>query len=202
MDKQILIATFNQNKVEEIMAIAEELGFKFKFSYLRDYPNIVEVIEDGNSFQDNAVKKARGYFRQTGLITLAEDSGLCVDSLGGLPGVRSSRFAGEEKDDYKNNVKLLELLKNKSDRRAEFICVVAVALNEDEVKIFEGRLKGRIANEMRGKYGFGYDPVFIPEGYDKTIAELGPEIKNKISHRRKAIQKALEFLGSLRKGPL
>lgn len=192
--KKLLIATFNLNKLKEIIAIAKELNLNYEFLYLKDFPDIKEVIEDGNSFEENAIKKAKGYFKQTNILTLAEDSGLSVNVLGGLPGVYSSRFAGDDKDDYKNNLKLLEFLKDKTDRNAKFICLSCLALGEDNLKIFRGELDGKIAYKMRGNYGFGYDPVFIPEGYDKTLAELGPKIKNKISHRRKAIEKALEFI--------
>ena len=192
-----LLATFNPNKVKEINSIANSLGIDSKFLYLKDFPDVKEVVEDGETFEENAVKKAKGYYEQTGILTLAEDSGLSVASLGGAPGVYSSRFAGEEKDDYKNNLKLLEMLKDKKERNAQFVCCAAVVPADNEVKIFKGELCGKIAEEMKGSSGFGYDPVFIPDGYDNTLAELGEEVKNKISHRKQAITSALDFLKKL-----
>lgn len=192
--KRLLIATFNSNKVKEIIEIAQQLKLNFEFFSLRNIPDVIEVVEDGSSFEENAVKKAVGYFRQSNFWTLAEDSGLSVKALNGLPGIHSARFAGDKKIDLKNNLRLLELMKDEQNREAKFICVSALALDEEKVITFRGELVGRIAYQLRGSSGFGYDPVFIPEGYNKTLAELGPQIKNQISHRRKAIQQALEYL--------
>ena len=195
----LVVATFNFNKLKEIRKIAEELNLNINLHSLNEFKSIKEVEEDGESFEGNAVKKARGYYSQIGLPVLSEDSGLCVEALDGQPGVYSSRFAGEDKDDYKNNLKLLELMKGIEDREAKFVCVACLVLTEDKIEVFRGELCGKIADEMRGEYGFGYDPVFIPEGYDRTLAELGPGIKNKISHRRKAIHQALLYLWGLEK---
>lgn len=194
---ELVVATFNLNKLKEIKKIADDLGLNINLHSLTEFKDIKEVKEDGKSFEENAIKKAKGYYSQIGLPVLSEDSGLCVEGLHGQPGVYSSRFAGDEKDDFKNNLKLLELMKGIEDREAKFVCVACLALGEDEVRTFRGELKGYIAEQMRGQYGFGYDPVFIPQGYDKTLAELGPEVKNKISHRRKAIQEALQFVNQL-----
>ncbi len=196
---ELVIATFNLNKLKEISQIANELGLNISLHALNEFKGIKEVKEDGKSFEENAIKKARGYYSQIGLPVLSEDSGLCVKALNGQPGIYSSRFAGEGKDDYKNNLKLLELMKEVKDREAKFVCVACLVLAEDKVETFRGELCGKIADEMRGEQGFGYDPVFIPEGYDETLAELGPEIKNKISHRRKAIHQALLYLWGLEK---
>jgi len=195
--RRILIATFNSNKVKEINQIAHDLGVNFEFLYLKDFPDVEEVVEDGKTFEDNAIKKARGYYEQTGISTLAEDSGLIVTVLGGAPGVYSSRFAGGAKDDYQNNLKLLETLKDKENRNAQFICCAALVLGQEDTEIFKGILSGQIAREMKGNSGFGYDPVFIPDGYNKTLAELGEKVKNKISHRKQAITSALDFLNKL-----
>jgi XTP/dITP diphosphohydrolase len=190
---ELVVATFNLNKLKEIKQIADDLGLNIHLYSLNEFKDIKEVEEDGESFEQNAVKKAKGYYSQIGLPVLSEDSGLCVKALHGQPGVYSSRFAGDEKNDYKNNLKLLELMKGIKHREAKFICVACLVLKENEINTFRGELNGYIAEQMRGQYGFGYDPVFIPQGYDKTLAELGPEVKNKISHRRKAIEKALLF---------
>ncbi|MDD5614116.1 MAG: RdgB/HAM1 family non-canonical purine NTP pyrophosphatase [Candidatus Omnitrophica bacterium] len=189
----ILLATFNQNKAKEITEIAKDLKIGLNFLYLKDFSNIKEAIEDGSTFKENAVKKAKSYYAQTGLITLAEDSGLTVDALNGAPGVYSSRFSGEDKDDYKNNIKLLHILEGADRREARFICVAALALSKDRIETFEGVLEGDITDQMKGSFGFGYDPVFIPAGFDKTLAELGMSVKNRISHRNKAIRQALEY---------
>ncbi len=191
---ELVIATFNFNKLKEISQIANEMGLNISLHALNEFKGINVVKEDGENFEENAVKKARGYYSQIGLPVLSEDSGLCVKALDGQPGVYSSRFAGEGKDDYKNNLKLLELMKGIEDREAKFVCVACLVLRENDIKTFRGELCGKIAEEMHGEYGFGYDPVFIPQGYNRTLAELGPEIKNKISHRRQAIEKALSHL--------
>ena len=173
--------------------IAKESGFDTGFLYLKDFPNIKEALEDGSTLKENAVKKAKSYYAQTGIITLSEDSGLSVDALGGEPGVYSSRFSGEDKNDRKNNLKLLHILEGVEERQARFICVAALALSKERIETFEGVLEGEVSNQMKGGFGFGYDPVFIPAGYDKTLAELGLEVKNSISHRKQAIQQALAY---------
>ncbi|MDP8234271.1 MAG: RdgB/HAM1 family non-canonical purine NTP pyrophosphatase [Candidatus Saelkia tenebricola] len=192
--RKLLLATFNSNKVREINQIAQDSGADFEFLYLKDFPDIKEVVEDGSSFEENAIKKAQGYYSQANIPTLAEDSGLSVVSLAGSPGIYSSRFAGEEKDDYHNNLKLLNMLKDETERDAQFICCAAVVLGPEVAKTFKGILSGNIAEEMKGNYGFGYDPVFIPFGYNQTLAEIGIKTKNKISHRKQAITLALDFL--------
>ena len=163
---------------------------------LEDFPYLPEVIEDGETFADNAVKKAVAVAEATGELSLADDSGLEVDFLGGKPGVYSARFAGEPCDDHENNKKLLELLQGvpDEDRTARFRCVIAVAHPRGEVRLAEGVCEGKIAFYPRGEGGFGYDPLFIPTGYDKTFAEISPEEKNSISHRGKALQKARSIL--------
>jgi XTP/dITP diphosphohydrolase len=192
--RELLLATFNENKVREITQISKGFNLDIKFLYLKDFDNIKKVTEDGKIFKENAFKKAKEYYSQTGVITLAEDSGLCVDALDGAPGVYSARFSGEEKDDYKNNLKLIHILEGVEEREARFICSAALVLSKDSVEVFEGVLEGSIASGLRGQSGFGYDPVFLPQGYDRTLAELGAEVKNKISHRYRAIEGILKFI--------
>ncbi|MDP8253622.1 MAG: RdgB/HAM1 family non-canonical purine NTP pyrophosphatase [Candidatus Kaelpia aquatica] len=192
--KRLLLATFNQNKVKEITQIAGDLNLEIEFLYLKDFNNIKEAVEDGKTFKDNAIKKARDYYTQTGIVTLAEDSGLAVDALDGEPGVYSARFGGEDKDDYKNNLKLLHILEGVTDRAAHFVCSAALAISRDNIETFEGILDGSISCHMMGNSGFGYDPLFIPKDCDKTLAELGSNIKNKISHRYRAIRDVFNFI--------
>jgi len=192
--RKLLLATSNENKVKEIAQISKDLELDIEFLYLKDFNNIKEVVEDGKTFKENAIKKAKEYYSQTDISTLAEDSGLSVDALDGEPGIYSARFAGEDKDDNKNNLKLLHILEGVNDRRAHFVCSAALVISKDNIETFEGVLDGDIYYNIKGDSGFGYDPLFIPKGYDKTMAELGIEIKNKISHRYKAIKDILSFI--------
>ncbi|MCS6936782.1 MAG: RdgB/HAM1 family non-canonical purine NTP pyrophosphatase [Candidatus Bipolaricaulota bacterium] len=183
---RLLLGTKNRGKIAEIRAILEEVP-DIELLTVREQP-FTDVPEDGETFEENARKKARAISQETGLAVLAEDSGLEVAALGGAPGVRSARFAGETKDDRANIAKLLELLTGVTDRRARFRCVAVLHFPDGREWIGEGTLDGQIALAPRGSAGFGYDPVFIPEGYEHTLAELGPQIKNQISHRRRALQ--------------
>jgi XTP/dITP diphosphohydrolase len=182
---KILLATTNQGKIAEIHAIYQ--GFShIEWSTSTDAP-FSEVTEDGATFRENALKKARSICQETGLIALAEDSGLEVEALGGQPGVLSARYAGLPPDDQKNIEKLLQRLKREPIRKARFHCAAVLALPDGREFFSEGTVEGRIANEPRGRSGFGYDPIFIPNGFSKTFAELEPEIKNRLSHRRRAL---------------
>ena len=192
--KKLLLATFNENKVKEIAQISKDLDLNIEFLYLRDFNNIKEVVEDGKTFKENAIKKVKEYYAQTEISILAEDSGLSVGALDGEPGVYSARFSGEDKDDYKNNLKLLHVLEGIEDRRARFICSAALVISKDNIETFEGVLDGDISYNIRGNSGFGYDPLFIPKNYDKTMAELGLKVKNKISHRYIAIKGILSLI--------
>jgi len=194
---KVVLATNNPGKVREISEIMKPHGIEVVS--LQDYSGLVEVEEDGDTFKDNAVKKALAACEHTGLIALADDSGLEVDYLDGAPGVHSSRFAGGEKDDAANNRKLLELLSGvpEEKRTARFRCVVAIVDREGWIYTAEGTCEGIIATEPRGKGGFGYDPLFYLPEYGKTFAELEPEIKNKISHRARALDGALDILSEL-----
>ena len=162
---------------------------------LVDINDDMDVPETGSTFEENAVIKAEAWFKKTGIITIADDSGLEVDALGGAPGVRSARYAGETADDAQNNKKLLNKLKDTplEKRIARFRCVMALAMF-DGTKTFDGVVEGRLALEPAGTSGFGYDPLFIPDGYDKTFAELGADVKNSLSHRARALEKVVKFL--------
>lgn len=182
----LLLGTKNTNKIREITEILSDIP-NVKFLTFRECP-FSDISEDGKTFAENARKKAQEICAQTGLPVLAEDSGLEVHALGGAPGVESARFAGVHKDNRANIEKLLEMLKDKEDRRARFRCVAVLVFPDGREFLSEGVLEGQITRSPRGTGGFGYDPVFIPHGYAQTLAELGPEIKNRISHRRRALE--------------
>lgn len=182
----LLLGTKNTNKIREITEILSDVP-TIKFLTFREC-SFSDISEDGKTFAENARKKAEGICVQTGLPVLAEDSGLEVYALGGAPGVESARFAGAHKDSRANIEKLLGLLKDKKDRCARFRCVAVLVFPNGAEFLSEGVLEGQIAQAPKGTEGFGYDPVFIPEGYAQTLAEIGPEIKNRISHRRRALE--------------
>lgn len=194
MSQNLLIATRNKKKKKELQEILS--GFDVQLLSLDDIPPVPEVEEDGRTFEENAIKKALTVARLSNLLTLADDSGLVVDALQGAPGVFSARYAGPEADDDKNNQKLLLALQNveENKRTARFICVIALASPEGSVKTVMGSCEGMILSSLKGGEGFGYDPLFIPQGYDKSFAELSPEIKNRISHRGVALNKIKPLL--------
>jgi len=188
---ELVIATNNKHKVKEIKHLLR--GMPVKVIGLDEGAwNIPKVVEDGETFKDNAVKKATVIANATGMVALADDSGLEVDVLGGQPGVISARFAGENASDRENNIKLLGLLKDiPADRRgAQFRCTIAVASPKGVIDVVEGICRGEIGFGEQGGQGFGYDPIFIPAGYSKTFAEISLDVKNKISHRGRALEKA------------
>lgn len=192
---EILIATGNQGKVREFEQLLSNLPIHFRG--LRDFANIVEVEETGATFEENAALKAVGYARQTGFWTLADDSGLEVDALGGAPGVFSARFGGEGLSDAERVEKLLADLKKTGDKekRARFVCTIVFANGNGEIyHTANGICDGRIAASPLGTNGFGYDPIFIPDGYEQTFAELPAGIKHKISHRGRAVDEIVRFL--------
>lgn len=189
--KTIVFATNNQHKLEEVRAI---LGERYDIRSLDDIGCIADIPETGNTFSENALQKARFVKKYYGFDCFADDSGLEVEALGGEPGVHSARYASEEgHDSDANNTKLLEQLQGKTNRKADFKTVIAFIQGND-VHFFEGQVDGTIIDERRGTNGFGYDPLFIPNGYDKTFAQMEPEEKNKISHRARAVQKFADFL--------
>ncbi|MGE5416233.1 MAG: XTP/dITP diphosphatase [Acidobacteriota bacterium] len=191
---QLILATRNQKKKRELQEIIADLDLEVLS--LDAFPNIPEVEEDGETFVENAIKKALIVAEHSGLFALADDSGLEVDAINGQPGVYSARFAGEPSDDERNNRKLLNLLQDvpDSERTARFKCVVAVAAPDGRVATAEGTCEGCIGYKTVGEGGFGYDPLFIPEGFDKTFAELGSAVKHSISHRGRALAQAKSIL--------
>ena len=197
--KTVILATNNQGKVKELENMLKD--FEVKVLSLKDFPELPEVEEDGETFTENALKKAREICVETNYITIADDSGLEVDALNGQPGVYSARFAGEVKDDAANNDKLLRLLKDvpEAKRTARFRCVIALVTPQGNEQVFEGSCEGVIGHALKGAEGFGYDPLFIVPDYHKTFAELGIETKNKISHRGKAFKKTVEYLRTILK---
>jgi XTP/dITP diphosphohydrolase len=192
------VATQNRGKLRELRQLLADLPFEL--SGLSDFPNIEMVPETGGSFIENSSLKAVGYATQTGRLTLADDSGLEVDALGGAPGILSARYAGEGASDADRMEQLLaELLNNSvAERSARFDSAVVIADGAGKIlNVSVGACDGHIGFAPRGSEGFGYDPVFVPNGYDQTFAELKAETKNKISHRARALAGALEFLRSL-----
>lgn len=198
---RILVASTNPGKIAELRAM---LDLDVEWMELADFPNINEVKEDGETFAENARSKAIGYAKQTGLWTLADDSGLMVDALGGRPGVKSARFSGaKEKNrtllDHKNMAKVLKLFEEmpKEKRTARFVCNLCLASPEKILIETEGKLEGVIAEKEAGTNGFGYDPIFFVPHLNKTVAQLNREEKNVISHRGNAIRELKPLLEKL-----
>jgi len=191
---EVVIATRNSGKLREIQAILSPLGLKILS--LRDFPEVPEIIEDGQTFEENAVKKAAAVSRQTSRMAIADDSGLAVDALQGRPGVFSSRYAGEKATDAERYQKLLKEMAGtpQGKRGASFICAMAVASPKGKVEVVEGECRGEIAFAPKGSHGFGYDPVFYLPEWGKTMAELEAEVKNRISHRAQALEKLKKVL--------
>ena len=194
MIQELVVATKNKKKLGEIKEILR--GLDLKITSLADYTKTPRIIENGKTFKDNAIKKAVKIARFTKKLTLGEDSGICVAALSGKPGVYSSRFAGKDKSDLKNNLKLLELLKGlpQTRRKAQYCCAVALADKDGLVGVAEGKCPGFIDFVLKGNFGFGYDPLFIIPKYKKTFAQLGPRIKHKISHRYHALKKVKKII--------
>ena len=194
MRREVVVATRNKKKYKEIKRLFRGCGISV--SSLERFPDVPEVIEDGMTFAENAAKKALAVSKYTDKLVIADDSGLEVDSLGGLPGVNSARYAGHKKDDRLNIVKLLRELDGRppSKRKARFRCAAALARQAKLIKVIEARCEGRIGFDAEGSSGFGYDPVFIPKGYSKSLALLGPGVKDTLSHRSKAFSKAKRFI--------
>ena len=194
--RSLVIATFNQGKVLELRQLLSELPFAI--TDLQGFSSIQEIPEVGKSFAENASLKASGYAKQTGLLTLADDSGLEVEALNGAPGVLSARYAHEGATDAERITKLLSEMSQCTNRSARFVSVIAIA-NEDGnvINLSTGTCNGQIARAPRGNNGFGFDPVFVPERFDQTFAELSTEVKNRISHRARALSGAAKFLRSL-----
>lgn len=192
---ELLLATRNTHKTSEIQRI---LGPQFKVTDLAAYPKVPPIAETGKKFEENAILKAVAISKRMRGLVIADDSGLEVDVLDGAPGIYSARYAGTAATDEQNIQKLLAELAQvgaaNDPRRARFRCVLALARDGGLIQTFEGVVEGKIARRARGSQGFGYDPVFIPEGLDRTFGEMGPAHKNKVSHRARALE---QLRGSL-----
>jgi XTP/dITP diphosphohydrolase len=192
----IVLATKNRKKAEELQKIlGEELSNEIRILTLNDFPDCPDIKEDGKTFEENAIKKAVFISRYTGLPAIADDSGIEVDALNGAPGVFSARYAGEESNDEANIMKLLNEMKGVPDERrnARFVCCIAFSF-KDTVEKFFGYIKGTIGREPLGNKGFGYDPIFYPEGSDRTFAQMEEKEKNAISHRANALRQLKKYL--------
>ena len=192
MKHKIIFATKNAGKFREVAHILGEEYFELLS--LNDFNNVGEIVEDGNTFEENAIKKAKYVYGKYGLPVLADDSGLAVEQLNGEPGIYSARYAGENATDEENNLRLIEKVKDLPEpHRAKFVCA-AVYYNGNIILNAVGEVIGRLLLEPRGKNGFGYDPLFLPDGYDQTTAELSLDEKNKISHRSKAFRSLFKLI--------
>lgn len=191
---QILAATSNNHKVAEFRTAFTPIQDKIQIITLADIPKFDMPAENGSSFEENAMIKAKGASAFADMPAFADDSGLEVAALDGAPGIFSARYAGEQASDADRIAKLLRELEGKSNRRARFVCAVALAYRGTEVKSFRGEVNGEIILQPRGSHGFGYDPVFVPDGYDRSFGELGAEIKDSISHRARALEQLVAFI--------
>ena len=190
--RKLVLATRNQGKVKEFQRLIQEHSQDIEVIGLDSFPELPEIEETGDSFEANALLKARAVAEFTGLPSLADDSGLCVDVLNGDPGIYSARWAGVHGDDVANNAKLLDQLSGVNERGAQFKCVVALVIpneNGEQVLIETGSISGFIVDEPRGEHGFGYDPLFAPHGSPFTFGEFSHGEKDKISHRGQAFRK-------------
>lgn len=194
--KKIILSTGNKNKVREIKEILKDLRLQV---VSKDEVGLsdMDVEETEKTLSGNALKKARAIWEETKAAVMADDTGLFVDSLGGEPGVYSARYAGEHADDRDNRAKLLKNMEKAEDRSARFITSIALVFEDGSSEVIEGECVGRITEFEKGENGFGYDSIFMPDGYDKTFAELPSETKNIISHRAKALTKFKERLERL-----
>ena len=192
---KLVLATRNLGKVRELSDMLSQ-QCSIEVLSMRDFPEAPDVVEDGETYQDNAKKKAVDIASYSGILALADDSGLEVDALGGVPGVHSARYAGSDASDADRIAKLLAAIRDvpDDDRTARFKCAVAVGEPNGRADVVMGVCDGKIIREPRGNQGFGYDPVFVPHGYDQTFAELGEKVKNHISHRAKALRLALKLI--------
>lgn len=199
MTSTVILATRNQHKVEELRRILAGVGLDVELVGTDHFPDLPEVAETGTSFAANALLKARDVCERTGLVAIADDSGLCVDALNGMPGIFSARWAGQHGDDTANlNLLLAQIVDVPDARRgAAFHCAAAVATPDGDERVVEGVLEGSITRAPRGDNGFGYDPIFTPRGYVLTTAELTPQEKDAISHRGQAFRALTPVLQQL-----
>lgn len=196
--KHLVVATRNKGKIIEINALLASLVDQI--SSAADFSDFPETVEDGATFEENALKKAREAVRFSGLPALADDSGLVVEALNGRPGVFSARYAGDGAGDAANNARLLEECQNipTEQRQAVFVCLLAFVTPDGVERLFSGTVAGRIISEARGEGGFGYDPLFLVDGFDRSMAELTLAEKNSISHRAQAFRKFSEYLETMK----
>ena len=192
MIDEIVLATGNRGKVKEFEGLLH--GIAGRIIGLGDLESPPEVVEDGETFMENALKKARTIAKYSGKPALADDSGLAVDALGGKPGVYSARYSGEDATDEKNIDKLLRELGDAEHRSARFVCFLALVTPDGKETVVSGKCEGVILTERRGSGGFGYDPVFYLPEYERTMAEIPPDLKNRISHRARAAEKLVRIL--------
>lgn len=197
-DRKLVLSTDNKHKIKEMKEILKDLNIEV-LSKQDIGLNNFDVVEDGTTLEENSIKKAKALKEKTPFMVMADDSGLFVESLNGDPGVYSARYAGEDNNDDKNNEKLLQMMKDfpMNKRKASFFSVIALITEEGEVITVKGECKGHIGFELKGHNDFGYDPLFTPQGYEKTFAELSGEVKNKISHRAKALEDIKDTLTNL-----
>ena len=194
---ELVVATRNAGKLKEIRRLLESRGIRVRG--IEEFPGAPDVVEDGETFAENAIKKAEAVAQFTSMPCLADDSGLVVDALQGRPGVHSARFSGAEADDQSNNRKLLYEMAAVPEirRQASFCCVMALCMPGQSPRLFQGRVNGAILERQQGAGGFGYDPLFWLPGYNCTMAELPLDTKNQVSHRGQALRQLVDFLTAL-----
>ena len=191
--RNLVFATGNSHKLQEVQGLFKE---GFALSCLKDVNITEEIPETADNLVDNALQKAWYVYKKCGIPCFADDTGLEVEALNGAPGVYSARYAGEQKNSKLNMLLLLKNMTGKENRNARFRTIIAYIDENAQEHIFEGEIRGKIIENMAGENGFGYDPIFVPEGYDKTFAQLSSETKNKISHRARAMEKFLSYINS------
>jgi XTP/dITP diphosphohydrolase len=199
MSRRLVLATRNAHKVDELRRILADAGLDVELVGVDAFPAVPDVAETGTTFAENALLKAHAVAAATGLPSVADDSGLCVDVLGGMPGVFSARWSGAHGDDRANLALVLAQIEDVPDdrRSAHFACAAALALPDGVERVVEGRLSGALARAPRGTNGFGYDPVFVPEGHTRTTAEMTPSEKDAISHRGRAFRALARVVATL-----
>jgi len=195
---RLVLASRNVKKAVEMRRILAEAGLDIEVRSVADFDGVPEVAETGATFEANALLKARAVCAATGLAAVADDSGICVDELNGMPGILSARWAGRHGDDDANLQLLLDQLADTPDGRlgAQFRCVIALVTPDGVEHVVDGEMRGRLVRERQGVNGFGYDPIFVPDGFDRTSAELSAAEKDAISHRGKALRALVPLLGS------
>ena len=196
--RKLVLASRNVKKAVEMQRILAEAGLDIEVRSVADFEGVPEVAETGATFEANALLKARAVCAATGLPAVADDSGICVDELNGMPGILSARWAGRHGDDDANLQLLLDQLADTPDERlgAQFRCVIALVTPDGSEHVVEGEMRGRLVRERQGANGFGYDPIFVPDGFTQTSAELSAAEKDAISHRGKALRALVPLLGS------